>query len=328
MNSWLTVDEGRRIFPVSRRERYRQSLAAYQSYPTTFGAGLDKHVDDLCSLEASRFTLALELLRAEEWDHFFVLFSSTDWLGHAATGLFLSGDPGARAAFLRLYEQLDSYIGRLREGAPDAMLAVLSDHGQCEETHVVHVNGVLRELGFARLLRERPTEVAAAVAGDGLRRTVRVPLALRRLRSYPVLRPSVSLVKRALRRGLRVELVTPERGLEVDRVLSRAFTPTVASYAVYTRECGDSERERIRQALAALRLEDGRPAFDGIWTFEELYGQEPPPPAPTFVYAPSVGVRPSIRVASPFVQRVRAQGRGAHQRDGIVLLARLRRGSG
>ena len=211
VNSWLTVDEARRIYPLSLRERYRQSLAAYRSYPTTFGAGLDKHVDDLCSLEATRFALALELLRAEEWDHFFVLFSSTDWLGHAATGLFLSGDPGARAAFLRLYEQLDSYVGRLREAAPDAMLAVLSDHGQCEETHVVHVNGVLHELGFARLLRERPTEIAAAVAGDRLRTTVRVPVALRRLRSYPVLRPSVRLVKRALRRGLRVELVTPEQ---------------------------------------------------------------------------------------------------------------------
>jgi predicted AlkP superfamily phosphohydrolase/phosphomutase len=321
VNSWLTVDEARRIYPLSLRERYRQSLAAYRSYPTTFGAGLDKHVDDLCSLEATRFTLALELLRAEEWDHFFVLFSSTDWLGHAATGLFLSGDPGARAAFLRLYEQLDSYVGRLREAAPDATVAVLSDHGQCEETHVVHVNGVLRELGFARLLRERPTEVASAVAGDGLRRTVRVPVALRRLRSNPVLRPSVRLVKRALRRGLRVELVTPEQGLEVDRVLSRAFTPTVASYAVYTRECDESDRGRIRQALARLRLDDGRPAFDGIWTFDELYGREPLPPAPTFVYAPSVGVRPSIRVASPFVQRARSHGRGAHQRDGIILLA-------
>ena len=120
VNSWLTVDEARRIFPLDRRERYRQALAAYRSYPTTFGAGLDKHVDDLCALEEARFALALELLRGEEWDHFFVLFSSTDWLGHAATGLFLAGDPGARSAFLRLYEQLDAYIGRLREQAPDA----------------------------------------------------------------------------------------------------------------------------------------------------------------------------------------------------------------
>ena len=183
VNWWLTVDEARRIFPLDRRERYRQPLAAYQSYPTTFGAGLDKHLDDLCSLEETRFALALELFRAEDWDHFFVLFSSTDWLGHAATGLFLNGRPGSPSGILTPLRAAGLYVGRLREAAPDAMLAVLSDHGQCEETHVVHVNGVLRELGFARLLRERPTEVAAAVAGDGLRGTVRVPLAFRRLRS-------------------------------------------------------------------------------------------------------------------------------------------------
>lgn len=321
VNSWLTVDEARRIFPLDRRERYRRALASYRSYPTTFGASLDKHVDDLCALEEARFELALELFRGEEWNHFFILFSSTDWLGHAATGLFLAGDPGARSAFLRLYEQLDAYVGRLREQAPDATLVVLSDHGQCEETHVVHVNGVLHDLGLARLLRERPTEVGAALAGDALRATVRVPLALRRLRSNPILRPAARLAKRSLRRGLGVELVTPERGLEVDRVLSRAFTPTIASYAVYTRDCDESDLDRIRGALADLRLDDGLPVFDGIWTFAELYGREPPPPAPTFVYAPTLGVRPSIRIRSPFIERVRQQGRGAHQRDGIVLIA-------
>ena len=42
----------------------------------------------ISALEATRFALRARLLRAEEWDHFFVLFSSTDWLGHAATGLF------------------------------------------------------------------------------------------------------------------------------------------------------------------------------------------------------------------------------------------------
>ena len=210
----------------------------------------------------------------------------------------------------------------MREQAPDATLAVLSDHGQCEETHVVHVNGVLRDLGVVRLLRERPTEVGAAVAGDALRTTVRVPLALRRLRSNPILRPAARLAKRALRGGLRVELVTPEQGLEVDRVLSRAFTPTIASYAVYTRECDESELERIREAL--------------VWRSGSTTGARPSTACgrsrsctavsrrrrrPTFVYAPTLGVRPSIRVGSPFVERARQQGRGAHQRDGIVVLA-------
>jgi len=127
-------------------------------------------------------------------------------------------------------------------------------------------------------------------------------------------------VRKALERGLRVNLVTPEHGLEVDRVLSRAFTPTISSYAVYTRDCDADDRERIRDALLDLRLDDGRPAFDGMWTLEELYGSDPAPPAPTFFYAPARGVRPSVDVRKPFVQHAPAHGRGAHQRDGIVML--------
>jgi predicted AlkP superfamily phosphohydrolase/phosphomutase len=321
VNSWLTVDERRRIFPLDRRAKYADALAAYRNYPTTFGARLDTHLDDLCGLEEARFALARELFLGEDWDHFFLLFSSTDWLGHAATGLFLDGDPGARSAFRRLYGQIDGYLGWLREHAPDATVVVLSDHGQCEETHVVHVNGVLRELGLVRLVRERPGEVASELAGGGLRGTIRVPLRLRRLRSNRLLRRGARLSRRALRRAFGVELMTPERGLEVDRVLSRAFTPTVASYAVYTRSCDESDLEGIRAALARLRLDDGRPAFDGIWTLEELYGRVPAPPAPTFVYAPALGVRPSIRVRRPFVERARSRGRGAHQRDGVVIAA-------
>ena len=320
VNSWLTVDEARRIYPLDRRERYRQALDAYRNYPTTFYAGLDEHLRDLCELEASRFELARELFQQEDWGHFFLLFSSTDWLGHAATGLFLEGDDAARAAFLRLYEQLDGYVGWLREEAPDATFVLLSDHGQCEETHLVHVNGVLRELGFIRLVRERPVDVASSVTGEEVRTTVRVPVALQHLRSRPRLRRAARVFRVALRRGLRVNLVTPARGLEVDRVLSRAFTPTISSYAVYTRDCDEADLERIREALLDLRLEDGRAAFDGMWTLDELYGSDPAPPAPTFFYAPALGVRPSVNVRTPFVENAPAHGRGAHQRDGLVMM--------
>jgi predicted AlkP superfamily phosphohydrolase/phosphomutase len=320
VNSWLTTDEERRIFPLDRRDRYRAALAAYRNYPSTFGEALDRHLDDLSALERARFDLARELATGEDWQHFFLLFSSTDWLGHAATGLFLAGDAAARSAFLRLYSELDRYIGWLREQAPDALFVVLSDHGQCEETHVAHINGLLHELGYVKQLRERPAEVHAALGETEVRAALRVPTFLRGLRSSSTARAAVRLARRTLRRLFGVELVTPNRGLDVDRVLSRAFTPTVASYAVHTRDCEEADLARIREHLGGLELDDGRLAFEGIWSLPELYGRESSPSAPTFVFAPTIGVRPSVRVSTPVVERVRAQGRGAHQRDGIVLL--------
>jgi hypothetical protein len=146
-----------------------------------------------------------------------------------------------------------------------------------------------------------------------------VPSALGRLRKSPLLRPAVRAAKGALRRR-GVDLVTPQQGQTVDRVLSRAFSPTTASYAIYTRECTDAELEAIRDRLLALRLEDGRAAFDGIWTFEELYGHPVPAGGPTFLFAPALGVRPSTHVRLPAIERAPEQGRGAHQRDGFVML--------
>ena len=118
VNSWLTTNDERRIFPLDRRDRYSSAVKAYKNYPTTFGAPLDRHLEDLRALERSRFDLARELMAGEDWQHFFLLFSSTDWLGHAATGLFLTGEAEARSAFLDLYAELDAYIGWIKNRRP------------------------------------------------------------------------------------------------------------------------------------------------------------------------------------------------------------------
>jgi predicted AlkP superfamily phosphohydrolase/phosphomutase len=320
VNSWLTVDESRRIFPLDRRQRYGAELASYQNYPTTFTADLETHLADLLELEQRRFELAKALFEREAWDHFFILFSATDWLGHHSAGRFLDDEPASRSAFLRLYRALDGYVGWFVEHAGDATVAVLSDHGQCEEAYWVHVNGVLRERGHVTLLRERPDDIAADLSG--VKRQVKLPSGLAALRRTPLVRPLARTAKRVLRRT-GVDLVTPLTGLEVDRVMSKAFTPTTASYAIYTRGLSDGEIQAISDELAALRLPDGRPALDGIWTYEELYGRTPRPGeiAPSLIFAPAAGVRPSVRAQTPPIERAADPGRGAHQRDGILLLA-------
>ena len=130
------------------------------------------------------------------------------------------------------------------------------------------------------------------------------------MRSNRVLRPAVRVVRKALQRGLRVNLLTPEHGLEVDRVLSRAFTPTISSYAVYTRDCDDDDLVRIREALLELELDDGRPALDG-WGHWRLYG------GPCASWRRSSTRRIGVRRPSKFEARMSSMPdgvRGAHQR--------------
>src|SRR5262249_34165654 len=53
------------------------------------------------------------------------------------------------------------------------------------------------------------------------------------------------------------------------------------------------------------------------------YGRVPRPGeiAPSLVFAPATGVRPSVRAKVPVVEPAQDPGRGAHQRDGILVLA-------
>jgi predicted AlkP superfamily phosphohydrolase/phosphomutase len=314
VNGWLTDDETRRILPVGRRERYRRLLEAYRTFPRNSG-----DIDELCTIEQARFDLARELFLAERWHHFFVLFSSTDWLAHHAAGWFLRGDSDARAAFLRLYRQLDTYTGWFLEHAGDATAVVFSDHGQCEEEAVFRVNAVLRDLGLVVPEHSGTALENGTVAGRWSRpRTViRVPDALGRSGSNRLVGPLARLTRRALLRGLGIAVTRPTH--EVDHAASRAFSPTQTSCAIYARDCTDEEVEGIRDAILSVRLPDGRAAVDGVWTLEELYGRADPD-GPTLLFSPARGVRPSALVREEVVGPPVAAGRGWHQRDGILLI--------
>lgn len=315
VNSWLTDDESRRILPVRRRDRYAELLSTYRTFPEHAG-----DVVELCALEAARFALARELFLAESWDHFFILFSSTDWLGHSVTGSFLRGDEAARTALLRLYRDLDRYVGWLLDHAADATVAVLSDHGQCEEQAVVRINAVLRDLGLAKLSTPGTESADPFFVSRRAkpRAQIRVPRALGKYRSNPLVRPGARMVKRALRQSLGIELT--RAAYRVDRASSKAFCPTDASFAIYTRDTTEADLDRIREALLAVRLPDGRNAIEGLWTPEDLYGRTIGP-APTFLFEPAHGVRPSATLKESAVSAAKASGTGCHQRDGILMLA-------
>jgi predicted AlkP superfamily phosphohydrolase/phosphomutase len=315
VNSWLTDDDGRRILPVGRRERYRRLLDAYRTFPTN-----PRDVDELRAIEQARFDIARELFLGETWDHFFILFSSTDWFGHGYTGLLTRGDEDARRAALSLYRELDEYIGWFREHAPDAVLTILSDHGQTEEVALVRVNAVLAKLGLADLVDPRTREADPFFVNrrPRARRTVRVPASLYRLRKSRLLRPLAQPAKRLLRKQFNVQMAASSQ--VVDRSTSRAFSPTDASFAVYMRDHSESDIAKVRDALLAVELPDGRKAIDEVWTAEEVYGRTDPS-GPTLLFSPALGVRPSTAVRDRVVDGAVADGRGCHQRDGIIMMA-------
>jgi predicted AlkP superfamily phosphohydrolase/phosphomutase len=258
VNSWLTVDESRRILPLGRRERYRRLLEAQRIVPTT-----PHDLDEICAVDQTNFDLVRELCLHEEWDHLFVLFSASDWLGHAALGRLLRGNGDARAAFVRLYRQLDSHVGWLRAHSGDAVTVVLSEHGMAEERAVLRVNTVLDRLGLVQ-------------TRDG---------------EHP----------------------------SIDTASSRAYSPTDASFAVFTP--GERRLESIVGALESVKLLDGTPAINGIWKTHELAARPARAGEPSLLFEPAAGVRPSAALKERAVAYPPSRGLGCHDREGVLLLA-------
>jgi predicted AlkP superfamily phosphohydrolase/phosphomutase len=235
------------------------------------------------------------------------------------TGRYLRGEPEAEAAMLKLYRQLDEHIGWLREHAPDALVAVISDHGQCEEQVVLRVNSVLQDAGLVRELRSADAAASPFFVDRRSERQgqIKLPPAIGRYRRNERMWRLGLAAKRALaRRGLSVTAASPH----VDRLGSRAFSPTDASFAVYVNHPVDDDLERAREALLGIQLEDGRQAIEGVWTMEELFGHARTGDLePALFFSPALGVRPSSALKRPIL-RYRTEGRGTHQRDGIAIL--------
>jgi Uncharacterized conserved protein len=87
-------------------------------------------------------------LSADDWDLFFGVFMTTDRVNHFLFKDY-ERDGENREAFFEFYEQLDEYLGNIREMLPDDVtLVIASDHGFTSLDYEVHCNAWLQEEGL------------------------------------------------------------------------------------------------------------------------------------------------------------------------------------
>jgi len=95
-----------------------------------------------------RFDAFEQYLSAGDWDLFFGVFMTTDRINHFLFKDY-EHDGENREAFFEFYEQLDDYLGQIREMLPDDVtLVVASDHGFTSLDYEVHCNTWLEEEGL------------------------------------------------------------------------------------------------------------------------------------------------------------------------------------
>ena len=129
-----TLESGEYIIDVNAKLGHKDDKSAF--------------VDHAHKTMQKRFEAFEHYLKADDWDLFFGVFMTTDRINHFLFKDY-EDDGKNKEAFFEFYEQLDDYIGQIRELLPDDVtLMVASDHGFTSLNHEVHCNTWLQEEGW------------------------------------------------------------------------------------------------------------------------------------------------------------------------------------
>ena len=117
-------------------------------------------VEDAHETLDARFEAFRKYLTGDDWDLFFGVFMTTDRVNHFLFEDY-ERDGEYREAFLDFYEQVDSYLGTLRDELPeDATMVVASDHGFTTLDYEVHLNAWLEQEGWLAYDEADPEDLA------------------------------------------------------------------------------------------------------------------------------------------------------------------------
>jgi predicted AlkP superfamily phosphohydrolase/phosphomutase len=141
-------------------------LTGIRGFPKRTSNGMQGYFEQLSELAKADAEFALKLLKNEEWDLFFVYWSTIDAIGHFFWNYYDKSDPNYKAGhplediIPKTYELYDKIVGDFLEAIEnDTTVIILSDHGHgARPFRLVSVNEILRQGGYlnARDLKSNP----------------------------------------------------------------------------------------------------------------------------------------------------------------------------
>lgn len=138
----------------------KSALMGVRGFPDRSVTAMREYARKLRALAKADAEFALRLMRENEWDLFFVYWSTLDATGHFFWNYHDKDDPNFKAdhplrkVIFETYKLYDQLVGRFIESVgEDVTIIVMSDHGHgARPFKLVSVNEVLRRGGF---LKER-----------------------------------------------------------------------------------------------------------------------------------------------------------------------------
>jgi predicted AlkP superfamily phosphohydrolase/phosphomutase len=149
VSGFLSPGVEKAAYPDELRDRLQES-----DYRIDMNAKLghsddkSEFIEDAYETLEKRYEAFSHYVAEDDWDLFFGVFMTTDRVNHFLFGDY-ENDGEYKEAFLDIYEQVDAYLGQLREQLPDDVtMIVASDHGFTTQQYEVHLNAWLEEAGW------------------------------------------------------------------------------------------------------------------------------------------------------------------------------------
>ncbi|MFV1951046.1 MAG: alkaline phosphatase family protein, partial [Nitrospinota bacterium] len=331
ISSFLTIDKNRMVSPLKIKEKYSDIFSRYKTFPEEKIEDIHSYIDELCHIEETRFELAKKLFTEEKWDHFFVLFSGTDWISHATLGKFFSGDITVKQKFIDFWQQIDRYISWFLDRLDSKTTCfVISDHGSIPKKFVFNINKFLYDMGFATKkinhnAKDKDNNMLPTIINNIETKTkgYHIPVKLSMIRKNKYLRYIASKFNFFLIRYLNIYIRDEGSRSHVDIYKSLAFSPSVSSAGVYIKRNDNYNeiRDMLINKLSCIENPyTGGRVISNIWKKEELHKGTYMESAPDIIFVPVDGVAciTEIMERKRMVEKV-SDGSGCHNSEGIFL---------
>ncbi len=303
------------VSPRSALDTYDKEFHNYKLYPIkTLGIkDVLKQIRELGELERNRFELARAMFKREKWDHFFVLFSGSDWIAHKAYGYFAQeGENEFKKDFIEFFSQLDSHLGFFMDNLKsEDLLLLISDHGAGTWDRIFFADRWLMDENYAGEadISERPAEFGGMSKEKAAKQSKLAPFIVKQWLKIKgtflgkLLIPLKILVKpiltsKRLHGGTDKEFVAT-----VNRKTSQAFFKSPVSESIYINDevrfangrviskDVDKLRKEISFKLAQLKdPETGEKVFTAVYKSEDIYRGPHVTAAPDIILRPRPGL--------------------------------------
>lgn len=300
ITSLMTVGD-KFIFPASLAEKY-PALKEYVLTPDEtikVSSDMDTYIKHIIDIDRKRIEAVKQMFTGEDWDLFFFLFSSVDWVSHL---VFYDMIKHKHPEAMKVFDVVDEFFGWLHEHLPDtAHLYVVSDHGFTYYTELFYINRWLEQEGYlttskdAGTLEENATARRRNLAEARKKKQINLKVNRRLFKTiffHPVLEKTAKTLYRKVIKKIIPLHIDVNIGLDLEKTkvcfprgsmlqtLYLNYTGNFDNGIITDKHEYDEIRADVKAKLEKLVSPSGKRVTEHVYTKEELYGEQPPRPSP------------------------------------------------